>query len=156
MNEPSDAKGTQMSTVRLQPPESLLASLTVADAMHRGIVTCSPLDDLRQVATAMAENEIHCVVAIDAGPPGEDDDRLWGIVSDIDLMRGIGSTVSLDAGNLAALEVVTITPGEELARAAQLMAEHDVAHLVVVDDTNPVGVISTLDIARAAARRPKG
>src|ERR671934_1893649 len=102
------AKGTPMSTVRLQPSESLLASLTVADAMHRGIVTCSPSDDLRQVAAVMAENEIHCVVAIDAGPPGEDDDRLWGIVSDIDLMRGIGSTVPPDAGNLAALEAVTI------------------------------------------------
>jgi CBS domain-containing protein len=102
----------------------------------------------------MAENEIHCVVAIDAGPPGEDDDRLWGIVSDIDLMRGIGSPVRLDAGNLAALEVPLVKPQDSLERAAQLMAEHEVAHLVVVADDRPVGVISTLDIARAAARAP--
>ena len=141
-----------MITVRLQPPDRLLGSLTVADAMHRGIVTCSPSADLREVATAMAENEIHCVVAIDAGPPGGDDDRLWGIVSDIDLMRGIGSTVRLDAGNLAALEVVLVSPDDSLERAAQLMAEHEVAHLVVVAGDRPIGVISTLDIARAAAR----
>ena len=36
----------------------------------------------------MADHGIHCVVAIDEGPPGEDDDRLWGVVSDLDLMRG--------------------------------------------------------------------
>jgi CBS domain-containing protein len=141
-----------MSNARLQPPDRLLDSLTVADAMHRGIVTCSPSADLREVATAMAENEIHCVVAVDAGPPGADDDRLWGIVSDIDLMRGIGSTVRLDAGNLAALEVVLVSPEDSLERAAQLMAEHEVAHLVVVAGDRPIGVISTLDVARAAAR----
>ena len=33
------------------------------------------------------------------------------------------------------------------------MGDHDVAHLVVVDDNNaePIGVISTLDVARAFA-----
>ena len=140
-----------MSTARLEKPEPLLASLTVADAMHRGIVTCSPLDDLREVATALAENAIHCVVVIDAGPQGEDDDRLWGVVSDIDLMRGLRSAVRLDAGNLAALEIMTVAPDDSLDRAAQLMSEHEIAHLVVIADDRPVGVISTLDIARAAA-----
>jgi CBS domain-containing protein len=40
---------------------------------------------------------------------------------------------------------------EPLRRAAQMMAEHEVSHLVAVDPetTKPVGVISTLDIARA-------
>ena len=140
-----------MSTSRLEKAEPLLASLTVADAMHRGIVTCSPLDDLREVATALAENAIHCVVVVDAGPQGEDDDRLWGVVSDIDLMRGLGSPVRLDAGNLAALEILTVAPDDSLDRAAQLMSEHEIAHLVVIAEERPVGVISTLDIARAAA-----
>ena len=140
-----------MSTARPEKPEPLLGSLTVADAMHRGIVTCSPLDDLREVATALTENAIHCVVVIDAGPQGEDDDRLWGVVSDIDLMRGLRSAVRVDAGNLAALEVMAVAPDDSLDRAAQLMSEHEIAHLVVIADERPVGVISTLDIARAAA-----
>jgi CBS domain-containing protein len=119
--------------------------------MHRGIVICPPLASLREVAAAMAEHGIHSVVVIDAGPQGEDDDRLWGVVSDLDLMRGLGSTVLLDAGNLAALDVMIVAPGDSLARAAQLMSEHEIAHLVVVDDDRPVGVISSLDIARVAA-----
>ena len=140
-----------MNPPGLQPVEPLLGSLTVADAMHRGIVECSPLADLRDVASAMAEHTIHSVVVIDEGPPGADDDRLWGIVSDLDLMRGLGSAVRLDAGNLAVLDVMTIAPDEPLARAAQVMSEHEITHLVVVADDRPVGVISTLDIARAAA-----
>jgi CBS domain-containing protein len=151
MAQQHERKGTAMTSMRLEPAQSLLTGMTVADVMHRGIVTLSPLAELGEVAAAMAEHRIHSVVIIDEGPPGADDDRLWGVVSDVDLMRGIGSSVRLDAGNLAALDVVTVAPGDELGRAAQLMAEHDVAHLVVMEGRVPVGVVSTLDVARAAA-----
>jgi CBS domain-containing protein len=66
-------------------------------------------------------------------------------------MRGLGSTVPLDAGNLAALDVFDIGSAEPLAEAARIMAEHEVSHLVVNEDDRPVGVVSTLDIARVAA-----
>ena len=135
----------------LRRAEPLLGSLIVADAMHRGVVTLSPSASLRDVAATMAEHRIHAIVIIDEGPPGADDDRLWGVVSDIDLMRGISSTVSLDAGNLAALDGFDIGPDEPLAAAARLMAEHEVSHLVVVQDGRPAGVLSTHDIARVAA-----
>jgi len=133
----------------LDPPHTALGALTVADAMHEGVITCLPSAELLEVAAAMVEHNIHCLVAIDAGPPGADDDRLWGIVSDIDLMRGLGSRVRLDAGNLATLDVIMVEPEEPLDRVAELMSEHDVSHLVVAKDGRPIGVLSTLDIARA-------
>ena len=123
--------------------------VSVGEVMHEGIVTCSPSADLEQVAAAMVEHGIHCLVAIDEGPPGEDDDRLWGVVSDLDLMRGIESPVELDAGNLAELDVATVAPDDTLAHAARTMVRRGLAHLVVVADGHPVGVISTMDIARA-------
>src|SRR5215213_6783330 len=126
----------------------LLRQITVGDAMHVGIVTCSPSDDLDQVAAAMAENDIHCVVAVDEGPPGEDDDRLWGVVSDLDLLSGIVSGQALDAGNLAELDVATVTPEDMLDHAARIMVRRGRAHLVVVTGGRPVGVISSLDVAR--------
>jgi CBS domain-containing protein len=141
-----------MNLTGLDPSTTILRSLTVADAMHEGVITCSPSAELDEVAAAMAEHGIHCVVAIDAGPAGGDDDRLWGIVSDIDLMRGLGSPVRLDAGNLAALDVIMVAPEDRLDRVAQTMAEHEVAHLVVARDGRPIGVLSTLDIARVVAR----
>jgi CBS domain-containing protein len=46
-----------------------------------------------------------------------------------------------------------VAPDETLARAGQLMSEHAVHHLVVVEPVqgHPVGVLSTLDIATALA-----
>jgi CBS domain-containing protein len=66
-------------------------------------------------------------------------------------MRGLGSPVPLTAGNLAALEPIAVAPDDGLDRAAQLMAEHDVSHLIVRSGGEPVGIVSTLDVARAAA-----
>lgn len=141
-----------MNIARLEPPTPILRSLTVADAMHEGVITCSPSAQLDEVAVAMATHNIHCVVAVDAGPAGQDDDRLWGIVSDLDLLRGLGSPVRLDAGNLAALDVIMVAPEEPLDRVAETMVKHEVTHLVVAKEGRPVGVLSTLDIARAVAR----
>lgn len=127
----------------------LLHQMKVGEVMHEGVVTCSASDDLDHVAAMMAEHGIHCVVAMDEGPPGQDDDRLWGVVSDLDLMRGLGSDLNLDAGNLAELDVATVAPDDTLDHAARTMVRRGLAHLVVVAETRPVGVVSTLDIARA-------
>ena len=135
-------------------PTPDMGTLTVSDVMHRGVVTCSPSAELGEVAEAMAEHGIHCVVAIDEGPPGEDDDRIWGVVSDLDLVRGLRSKLDLDAGNLADLEITTVAPEDTLASAADAMLQRRVGHLVVVADGRPVGVLSTLDIARAVRRMP--
>ncbi len=128
---------------------ALLRQMTVGEVMHDGVVTCSASDQIDKVAALMADHGIHCVVAIDEGPPGQDDDRLWGVVSDLDLMRGLESDVNLDAGNLAELDVATVAPDDTLDHAARTMVRRGLAHLVVVTEDRPVGVISTLDIARA-------
>ena len=46
---------------------------------------------------------------------------------------------------------MTVSPQESLEQAVQLMDEHETAHLVVVspDTGRPVGMLSTLDVARA-------
>jgi CBS domain-containing protein len=139
-----------MNPSKLPTQESLLGSLTVADAMHHGIATCPPSAGLREVAELLSEHGVHCAVV--AEPPDVEPRALWGIVSDVDLMRGLGSPVPLTAGNLAALDLVTVTPEDELQHAARLMGEHDIAHLIVMADGRPAGVLSTLDVARAVAR----
>ena len=139
-----------MNPSKLPTQEPLLGSRTVADAMHHGIVTCPPSAGLRDVAELLAEHRVHCAIVAE---PADADEAcsLWGIVSDVDLMRGLGSPVPLTAGNLAALDVVAVRPQDDLQEAARLMGEHDVAHLIVLADGRPAGVLSTLDVARAVA-----
>jgi CBS domain-containing protein len=129
--------------------------LTVADAMHPGVVTCPIETPLPTVARMMATYRIHAVIVF-----GEDSDEttgaaLWGVVSDLDLVKAAsaGALEDRTAGGTAVTPVVSVERDETLARAAQLMTEHEVTHLVVVDPelTRPIGVLSTLDLARAIA-----
>jgi CBS domain-containing protein len=128
-----------------------LAQVAVSAAMHDGVLTCDKETPLTEVARLMCEQQIHCVVVVD-----ERDPRCpWGIISDLDLAAA-ASVRGLDgqtAGATAATPVVMVSPEESVERAAQLMTEHGVAHLIVVDAfrLRPVGVLSTLDVDRQAA-----
>jgi CBS domain-containing protein len=57
------------------------------------------------------------------------------------------------AGAVAGTSVPCIGSRDPLTRAAQLMAEHDVSHLLVVGDADghPEGVLSSLDVAMVLA-----
>jgi CBS domain-containing protein len=127
-----------------------LARVAVVDAMTAGVLTCPLETPLRDVARLMAERRVHCVVTRNDG-----DGRLWGVVSDRDLVAAAaaGELDERTAGEMAATPALTVAPRETLERAAQLLTEHAVGHLVVVEprDGRPVGVLSTLDVARTAA-----
>jgi CBS domain-containing protein len=130
--------------------EARLAGATVGGAMSAGVVTCSGDARLSQVATTMAEHGIHCVVVSDLRRDGPS----WGVVSDLDLAgAAAGASPERVAREIAATPVVRVAPDDTLEHAAQLMAEYQTSHLVVVDPTadRPVGVVSTLDVAEALA-----
>jgi CBS domain-containing protein len=120
--------------------------------MHAGFVTCAADTPLRDVARMMAEHRIHCV----AVPDIEGTETLaWGIVSDLDIVgaAAAGSVEGRTAADVAASEALAISDDDMLDRAVRLMSEHEVAHLVVVGAATgrPVGVLSTLDVARLLA-----
>ena len=144
---------------RAVPP---LYRVSVGEAMHRGVLAVPLTAPLSQVAEEMAKHRVHCVVAL-----GERDDgsagRVWGLVSDLELTR-IACTEGLQgrtAGGSATTEVVTVAPADTVHHAAELMAEHGVSHVIVVDPLmdRPVGVLSTLDVATVLTEglpRPRG
>jgi len=140
---------------RLRPMEKPeLERLRVADAMHHGILTCPPATPLRTVAKMMAGYGVHCIAVFVDIDESDEDGRLWGIVSDLDLVGAAAEGVEeRTAYGTAASPLVTVTPDETLARASRLMRDHGTAHLVVVDPASdqPLGVLSTLDVARALA-----
>jgi CBS domain-containing protein len=115
----------------------------VLDAMRLGVVSCPPETSLREVARIMAVYRIHSVVVTDM-PEGAP----LGVVADVDVAAA-ATRPDTPARAVARTELLTVTPEDALERAAQLMAEHDVTHLVVVQphSGHPVGVVSALDIA---------
>ncbi|HEY7602953.1 MAG TPA: CBS domain-containing protein [Gaiellaceae bacterium] len=129
-----------------------MTELRAIDAMHPGMISCPPETPLRTVARMMATYRVHAIIV-----HAHDDDELpgggWGVVTDADLVRaGLNENVdALTASRVAATPVLTVTTVDRLERAMQLMAEHEVAHVIVLErhSGRPVGVLSTLDVARA-------
>lgn len=137
-------------TTQLSPPgRTALDQISVSEAMHAGVVTCSPATPLELVARMLATHRIHCVVVW--GDDEADAEGVWGVVSDLDLID-VAATEDVStrtAGGSARTPAVMISPSASLRRAAQLMREHSAHHLVVVEPhrERPVGVLSTLDVA---------
>jgi CBS domain-containing protein len=134
--------------------QSILDTTKVEEAMHKGVMTCSLYAPMTAVARKMATNRIHCVVVWNE-PARNEAAELWGVVSDLDLVK-LAATEDLSwrtAGGSATTPALMIAPDETLRRAAQLMVEHEVTHLVVVEPTTtkPLGILSTLDLAEVLA-----
>lgn len=90
--------------------------LTVADALHRGVVTCDVATQLSKVAQMMVGHRIHCVVVSSRDEPGPP----WGVVSDLDLVAAVANGEDDDtaAGKVAATPPVTVGIREPLKRAS--------------------------------------
>jgi crotonyl-CoA carboxylase/reductase len=136
-----------MSAQRIPAPA--LTHVLVRDCMHPGVLTCAPDDTLRHVAAVMANHRVHAVVITRTG------DRPIGVLSDLDVVMALAAGAECTASEAAATEPVTVSSHEPLLGAAQLMSEHGVSHLVVLDRASgyPLGVLSTLDVAGVYAER---
>jgi CBS domain-containing protein len=125
---------------------------TVGDVMSRGVISCPPETPLRVVARIMATHSVHAVFVFER--LDDDAPHLWGVVSDLDLVAATQLDLDeLTAGASAVTPLVTVDAGSTLGEAGSLMAQYGIAHLAVTDTSSrlPIGVISTLDIARAIA-----
>jgi CBS domain-containing protein len=131
-----------------QPLSPALPNVRVEDVVRPGIISCTPDTDLPTIATTMAEHRVHAVVVSGIEQLLNGREHLsWGLVTALDLVSAVtpGADVSC-AGELARTEVVTVDVEEPLERAAQLMTEHQLTHLLVVSGGSPVGIVSTLDV----------
>lgn len=126
----------------------------VADAMSHGVIHCRPETPLRAVARIMATYNVHAVYVFDYGDEADEAVELWGLVSDLDVAAAAcGEIEGRTAGGSAIAPLLTVTSDQPLAEAAELMSLKGTAHLAVLDPLTerPVGVVSTLDVARAIA-----
>ena len=127
--------------------------------MHPGLVSC-PLDTpLRTVARVMATYRVHAVLVAAHGDEALPGGAIWGVVTDADLLRAArtGDLERQTARASAGTPVHVVAASDALADAAQLMTDAALSHLVVIEPHSgrPMGVLSTLDIARALAGFPE-
>ncbi len=115
--------------------------MRVVDIMHRDVVTIRADATLADAARVLGEHRISSVLV--PGPGG-----LAGILTERDYVKvaaaGIDPT-SVTVGSQMSTELVTVGPKTDIVDAAQLMADHSIRHLPVVDGGRLVGIVSIRD-----------
>ena len=136
-------------------PATTFQRLRVVDVMHPGTIACQSDTPLRSVARMMASYRVHAIVVLAHGGDTLPGGAVSGVISDVKLLEAAEREDfdRLTAGELACDPVLEVTGGEDLDSAVRLMIEHESSHVVVVEPAigRPIGVLSTLDVARMLA-----
>lgn len=122
------------------------------------VASCDGASTLRDISKVMREE--HCSLLLVFGEAG------LSVVSERDIVHGLAADADPDhvwAVDVMSEATVTVTPDTSIERAAEVMLEAGVRHLVVEDtDADRVGVVSVRDLLdpllaaghEAAARLP--
>lgn len=116
----------------------------VSDIMTSAPVTVEPQTSVTAVARIMRDQDLGAVLVTDG-------DELRGLVTDRDLVvRSLADGGDLEQITVAGVcsdDLVTVTPEDDLDRAIELMREHAVRRIPVVDHGRPVGIVALGDLA---------
>jgi CBS domain-containing protein len=124
--------------------------MQVRDAMNKPVLLVGPHHTLRQVAREMSARRIGSAIVSDPDSEG------IGIVTERDLLTAIGAGHDPDTERVAGhitWEVVYAVPDWTLQQAAMAMARGGFRHLVVLEGSEVLGVISVRDIMRVWAQQ---
>jgi CBS domain-containing protein len=119
--------------------------MRVRDGMSEVVLTIGLQHTLRDAAKAMASRGLGAAVVVDPDQPGP------GIVTERDVLESVGAGQSPDAERVAdhlSSNLTFATPEWSLERAAEAMVKGGFRHLVVVDGSEMVGILSMRDIVR--------
>jgi sulfide:quinone oxidoreductase len=120
---------------------------TVGEIMSSEVLVVAPEDTLGEVAGRMRERDVGSALVCDFG-------RLIGILTSRDLLRASAGRVHSSEARVRQwmtsepISVVATTP---LAAALELMTDHAINHLPVVEGERPVGMVGARQVARAVA-----
>ncbi|WP_327353546.1 CBS domain-containing protein [Streptomyces sp. NBC_01304] len=122
--------------------------MLVRDAMSTMVLTIGPDHTLRQSARLMSARRVGAAVVFDTDAGG------IGILTERDILNSLGAGQDPDqetAGTHTTTDVVFAAPAWTLEDAAEAMAHGGFRHLIVLDDHEPVGIVSVRDIIRCWA-----
>ena len=110
------------------------------------VYAVAPGDSVMDAIRLMAEKGVGAVLVMDGA-------RLAGIVSERDYARKIvlhgKSSADTSVRDIMTADVVTVSPHQTVAQCMQIVTDHRIRHLPVVDDEEVIGVISIGDLVKA-------
>lgn len=128
----------------------------VRELMHEGVLTCQTSTTIQDAARQMVSHDVSALVVVD------EQRHLMGLLSRTDLVKlrllskgGKDEWRDRPVTDIMIKKVITVKPDETLGHAAELLMNHHIHRVVVVEDgtdgITPVGILSITDIARDMA-----
>jgi CBS domain-containing protein len=117
--------------------------MKIRDVMTPNPRTVSPNDTIQAAARVMQAEDTGAVPVVKDG-------RVLAVVTDRDIVVRVvaeGGSFSNPVGDIATKSVVCATPDMSTSEASELMSEHQIRRLPVVEDDRLVGIVSIGDLA---------
>lgn len=122
--------------------------MKVEEIMSHSVVCCDADENITQVASVMLEHNIGSV-------PVQQNGELKGIVTDRDIvLRCVAAGKDADhclAKDIMSTGITYCTPHALVRDAVEIMAEHQIRRLPVIEDNTLMGFVSLCDAARVKA-----
>jgi CBS domain-containing protein len=117
--------------------------MKIRDVMTPNPRTVSPNDTIQAAARVMQTEDTGAVPVVDGG-------HVLAVVTDRDIVLRVvaeGGSYSSRVGDIATKGVVCVTPDMSTREASELMSEHQIRRLPVVENDRLVGIVSIGDLA---------
>jgi CBS domain-containing protein len=122
--------------------------MNIREVMTPSPQCVSPGDSIQNAARIMRDCDTGAVPVVENGRP-------VGIVTDRDIVvRAVaeGGQLNRAVGDIVSVDVICATPEMSTHEAADLMSEHQVRRLPVVENNRLVGIVSLGDLAVKEAK----
>jgi CBS domain-containing protein len=119
--------------------------MQVSEGMSSVVLTIGPGHTLREAARQMAQRGVGAAVVVDPDAQGP------GIITERDILEAVAAGQSPSDEHVSehlSAHLTFAAPDWSLERAAEAMVAGNFRHLVVVDGSEIVGVLSMRDIVR--------
>ena len=120
--------------------------MKVREIMSNRVLSLRHNDTVSQAAELLCKNNVGSLPIVTDG-------ELVGMLTDRDIVlrcvAGRSDATQMRIGEIMSTKLVTVSPEDSVEHAMELMAEHRIRRLPVVEKTRVVGMLSLADVARA-------
>jgi len=117
---------------------------TVKDVMTHEIDCCYPEDNVFEAATKMKELNVGAI------PICDHQKQVLGMITDRDIVvRGVAEKKpnAIQVTDIMTNNLITVTPETNVQEATNIMAQHQIRRLPVVENKQLIGIVSLGDFA---------
>ncbi len=118
--------------------------MLVEEVMNRDVKTIRPNDTVKNAAKIMNENRIGSLVVVSG--TGE----VLGIITERDILTDVvaagRNAQEIKVEEIMSRDLITITPDKTLEEAANVMTEHKIKKLPVIQNNKLIGIITATDL----------